>query len=133
MGSTLEYHLEKPMERLYVITSSGEKGTTKQFSDFKAFIKKAFPGNTFKVEEIKEGGINFEDIEGVFKVIEGFYRTAGQKRIREDDIIIDITGGQKTNSIAGALATLAIRKKFQYISTGDKEVYSYDVNYFGKD
>lgn len=128
----VEYH--QILRRLFVITSSDSKkgtqiipGTTHLFPVFKEFVKKAFPGRELKVEELSPGGINFEDVEKVFNVIEEFYKRPGMK---PKDVLVDITGGQKTNSIAGGIATLAMGRRFQYISTVTKKVESYDVVYF---
>ncbi len=124
----IRHHLSNPgrLERLFVITSSGEKGTTGLFPSFQKFVKQVFPGGKFEIEELPRGGIDFEDIEGVFKLIEDFYK----RGFKEGDILVDITGGQKTNSIAGALVTLSTGRRFQYISTKDKQVRAYDVGYF---
>lgn len=46
----------------------------------------------------------------------------------ENDIIIDVTGGQKTASIAASLATLHNKVTFQYVQTNPPyEVFAYDV------
>ncbi len=42
-------------------------------------------------------------------------------------MIIDVTGGQKPTSIAGALMTLYYDREFQYVSTQNYKVKSYDV------
>lgn len=120
-------HHKSELTNLFVITSSGEGATTNQFAQFMAFIKKAFPDNKFEVTELTPNGMDFENIEDVFNLIEDFYKGQG---IKEEDVLVDITGGQKTNTIAGALATLSLGRKFQYISTKDKQVYAYDVAYF---
>lgn len=86
--------------------------------------------NLLEVIELKSGGIDFEDVEEVFNAIKEFYKNVKQKDFKEEHIIVDITGGQKTNSVAGAIATLARNRKFQYVSTRDKRVLSYDVGYF---
>jgi hypothetical protein len=116
-------------EVVYVLTSEGSTGTTNLMPLFQTTIEKLFP-SVIKVVEFPKGGIDFEDIRKVFSSIEDLYREAIRKGFKEDEIIVDITGGQKTNSIAGAIATLSIGRKFQYISTRDKKVSSYDVGYF---
>lgn len=121
----VQYH--RHLESLYVITSDS---TTKQFPLFRTFIRQAFPERTLSVEELTPGGIDFEDIASVFNGIEDFYHTRG---IHKNDVLVDVTGGQKTNSIAGAIATLSVDRKFQYISARTKGVNSYDVGYFPRE
>lgn len=72
-------------------------------------------------------GVDFKDVKEVFNVIEDFYK---RPDIKPKDVLVDITGGQKTNSIAGGIATLAVGRRFQYIGTNDKQVNAYDVGYF---
>jgi hypothetical protein len=50
--------------------------------------------------------------------------------MKEQDIIIDVTGGVKTASIAGASITFNTQVTFQYVQTFPPyEVYAYDVVY----
>lgn len=128
----IDYH--QILQHLFVITSSDSKkgteiipGTTHLFSDFKEFVKRAFPVREIDVAELSPGGVDFEDVEKVFICIEDFYNQSG---IKSKDVLVDITGGQKTNSIAGGIATLAAGRKFQYIGTNDKQVNAYDVGHF---
>lgn len=121
----IEYHSP---EVLYVLTSRGDVGTHNLMPLFETTIKNLFP--SLKIIEFKEGGIEFEDIKEVFNSIDKLYEEAKSKGFKEDEIIVDITGGQKTNSIAAAVATLAIGRKFQYVSTRDKKLLSHDVGYF---
>jgi hypothetical protein len=51
-----------------------------------------------------------------------------QAGFNEQDIVIDITGGQKTTSIAGAVVTFNSQVTFQYVQTDDPyDVLIYDV------
>jgi len=55
-----------------------------------------------------------------------------EQGIAEREIIIDITGGQKTVSIAGAVVTLNKNVTFQYVQTipdesGKHKILAYDV------
>jgi len=122
----IKHHLPE-LKFLYVLTSSGDNGSSQLMSVFKDVVSFLFPN--VEVIELKKGGINFEDVREVFDTIEEFYMKVENKVIA-DKVIVDITGGQKTNSFAGAIATLVIGRKFQYVSTIDKKVLSYDVRYF---
>lgn len=123
----IEYHLDK-LKSVYVFTS---KQTTKLMPLFTETIKRLFP--SIEVVEYKPGGIEFQDIKEVFESVEELYRNLKAKNIKEESILVDITGGQATNSIAAAIATLAIGRKFQYVSTRDKKIYCYDIGYFDKE
>lgn len=128
----IKYH--QKLKRLFVITSSDSKegtqitqGTTHLFLDFKKFVRNAFTDRGIDVIELTSNGVDFKDVKEVFNVIEDFYK---RPDIKPKDVLVDITGGQKTNSIAGGIATLAVGRRFQYIGTNDKQVNAYDVGYF---
>lgn len=128
---SIEHHQEK-LQKLYVITSKQDKinddqGSSVAFPLFKELALKVKPG--LQIEELTTNGIDFEDIEVVFNLIQAFYQRDDIRQIEKkgNGVIIDITGGQKTNSIVGAIATLSTERQFQYVSTRTKEVYSYDV------
>lgn len=123
----VEYH-SQTLKKLYVLTS---KQTRDLINVFRSVMKRLFP--SVEVVELKPEGIEFQDIEEVFKAVEALYKIAKEEEgFKEDDVIVDVTGGQVPNSIAGAIATLAIGRKFQYVSTRDKEVLSYDIGYFNE-
>lgn len=51
-----------------------------------------------------------------------------RRGINDKDIVIDITGGQKPNSVVGAVVTFNRRIKAQYVQTeGDNAIIQYDV------
>jgi hypothetical protein len=122
----IEYHQQR-LEILYVFTSSGEMGSTSLLALFKKVVGRLYPA--LPVRSVIQDGINFEDVKQVFNVVESFYTRAKNDGYQESDIIVDVTGGQKPNSIGASIATLITGRKFQYISTGSKEVLAYDVWY----
>lgn len=69
---------------------------------------------------------NFEELQAaITKGIEELRQVCG---IDERDIIIDVTGGQKTTSIAGAVVTLNRDISFQYVQTNyPYGVWEYDL------
>lgn len=123
----IEFHKSR-IETLYLFTSSGVKGTTTDSNLFVRLVKVLYPG--ISVVELVPGGLDFENIQEIFRVVEDLYGYALAHGYKEKDVLVDITGGKKTNSIAASIATLAAGRKFQYISE-DKVVRSYDVGYFG--
>ncbi|MCX8018379.1 MAG: hypothetical protein N2690_10835, partial [Rhodocyclaceae bacterium] len=67
--------------------------------------------------EIAPGNVDFEDLSSSVVALRLAIQSCGAK---PRDIVIDVTGGQKTASIAGALVTLDNRDLiFQYVPTGN--------------
>jgi len=116
----ISYHLPK-LENVVVITSNR---SSPQFSTFKELVRTVFPKD-LNVEERKLK--SFESVKEIFKEIDSIYKDLKNRGIKERDVIIDVTGGQKTNSIAAAFMTLYYDREFQYVSTQNYEVKSYDV------
>ena len=48
---------------------------------------------------------------------------------KEDDIVFDVTGGQKVIAIAGAMFAIPNDRHLQYVSTNDYSVRHYDLIY----
>jgi len=90
-----------------------------------AFINRA---NDFKYDKfIDFQGLDFENFD---KLTDAFVYLLGLKIFKnaEEDIMIDITGGQKPTSIVGAAITFNKKIKAQYIQTsGENRALSYDV------
>ena len=123
----IEFHKSR-IETLYLFTSSGSKGTTADSDLFVRLVKVFYPG--ISVAELVPGGLDFENLKEIFSAVEVLYGDALAHGFKENEVLVDITGGKKTNSIAASIATLSAGRKFQYISE-DKVVRSYDVGYFG--
>jgi hypothetical protein len=80
----------------------------------------------FSPENINNIAVDFEKFEEVYKtfndIINKIKEIGEQKNeeIKEHEIAIDITGGQKTISIAGALATINRKTRIIYVNTNNK-------------
>ena len=120
--SAIEYH-KKTLREVLVFTS---KKTSEEFNVFQALVMRLYP--SLQVKEMVPGGIDFEDIEAVFNGVNKLYEDALESRYREKDILVDVTGGNKPNSIAAAMATLAAGREFQYLNQ-ERVVRSFDVDY----
>ena len=72
---------------------------------------------------------NFEDAKSVYKFLESVYDQLKQEGFTEDDIVFDVTGGQKAISIAGAIFAIPNDRHLQYVSTSDYTVKHYDLTY----
>ena len=116
----IDFHVPK-LEKLVVITSPE---SSSYFPEFRQLVEAIF-GEDMDITERKSS--SFEDVRELFEIIKGIYEELSG-RYKDRDIIVDITGGQKPVSIAGALITSRYpERKFQYVSTNDYSVKTYDV------
>jgi hypothetical protein len=102
------------------------KGSFGFLDNAETLIKKYCPyvKKIFKAEV----PVNFEDLKELTKIIYTAVQELKELKIDEEDIIIDVTGGQKTTSIAGAVVTLNSQVTFQYVQTNEPyNVVAYDV------
>jgi hypothetical protein len=105
---------------------SKNKGTYRELNDFKALLKALRP--RLKITGVHEilkeysNGVDFEDLEQLSRVLKGIYQTLNLPDPKE--LLIDITGGQKTNTVAGIIFRQAEGEdcQYQYVSTHNKEV-----------
>lgn len=74
-------------------------------------------------------GIDFEDCQFLVRAVERGFELLEAKRLRDSQILVDITGGQKVTTFAGAVVCLAEGRKFQYVSTRDFKIRIYDPTY----
>ncbi len=84
------------------------------------------PENIFQARDVaKFEGLDFENFDQLTDALLCLIR---KFKHAENDIMIDITGGQKPTSIVGASVTFNQKIKAQYVQTGgENEVRSYDV------
>ena len=124
----IHYHLPE-LENIFVILSSISKD---QFSDFESLVKKLFLEKNLNIIPVGiDKEIDFEDMEQINKIVEDTYDFIKKEfGAKEKDIIIDVTGGQKIVSIVGAVQTFKYDREFQYVSTSNYEVKSFNVKYY---
>lgn len=73
-------------------------------------------------------GLDFEDFDELSQALWVLLSEFEDRKIRETDVAIDITGGQKPTSIVGAAITFNRKIKAQYVQTNRPwGVISYDV------
>jgi len=123
----IQHHISK-LQHIVLVSSSGGKRSSLESGLFIQLVHSIYPNI-----RIEEQTVDFENLEQIFDWINHVYEKSRQEGLKESDVLVDITGGQKTNSIAAAIATLAIGRQFEYITTGEKIVRSYDVGYFSRD
>jgi hypothetical protein len=120
----------KSLKVIYILGSPEPNGSYKWLKEAKDII------NSYIINaniEIYENPIEFEDFENLLESINDCIENLRKKGIKDKDILIDITGGQKTASVVGAIATLGARVTFQYVETtpdpltGKYRIWAYDV------
>lgn len=126
--TAINYHKNK-LKKVVVVCS---KDSESNFDDFVVCVKNILKDfDTSKI--LKHTSIiNFEDAEQVYKLLENQYSKLKEEKIREKEIIIDVTGGQKIISIASCIFALPNDREIQYVSTTDYKVKSYDIRYDGE-
>jgi hypothetical protein len=108
-------HLGK-LERGFLIGSKGDRGSAK----FLEIAEKIFKLYAKDITITHHGDVDFEDIEHMTQLFERLVSKAENDKYQESDIILDVTGGQKTASIAAAMCTLKRKGvEFQYVQTGE--------------
>lgn len=120
-------HKDK-LKYLYFIGSKDSESTKGSFNYLDAaitFIKQYCPDiKTYRADT----PVDFEDLESLIDVIYQAIKRLKNEGSGEDDIIIDVTGGQKVTSIAGAVITLNSSIRFQYVQTNPPyEARAYDL------
>lgn len=113
------------LNRIHLIGSKGEGGSHGWLQACRSLLQRYFPAASIYVFQEP---IDFEDLDSLRKVIQQIIGDEVKQEVPEEEIIVDAAGGQKTTSIAVALATLNSKVTFQYVQTTDNpEVIVYDV------
>ena len=119
---------QNKLKQVYLIGSKDEgdiKGSYNAIKYAALLIKYYLP----RVEINKcETPIGFEDFDELMQSLNNAINSLRELGYSEKEIIIEVTGGQKTTSIAGAAATLNNQVTFQYVQTNRPyTVLTYDV------
>lgn len=119
-------HLSK-LQHVFIIGSDGENGSQKDVEHARKVIKQYCSSADVKATE---KGVDFENFYDLVECLQKTIDEYLKNELEEDDITIDVTGGLKTASIAGAAATLNRHVRFQYITTTPPyRCWSYDIGY----
>ena len=124
---------EKRLLRLHLIGSTGD-GSFGHLDSCRNWLRAYLP----EVEITRdESGVNFGDFNAMVRRIQETIdkqKKEGKVKFTDEDIVIDVTGGTTTASIAGASTTLNTKVTFQYVQTNPPyEVFAYDVAYLPHD
>ena len=109
---------KKSRDKFDVVTGSGS-GAPHPETFFGDLLNKSIPPERHVKIEVAPGNIDFENLTSSVQALQWAIKNSGAL---PRDIVIDVTGGQKTASIAGALITLDKRDLiFQYVPTGGQD------------
>ena len=122
--TAIDYHKDK-LEKIIITCSEKSHGDRDKFLKCVQNLFGKELADMANVRYIK----NFEDAKSVYKFLESVYSQLGQEGFTEDDIVFDVTGGQKAISIAGAIFAIPNDRHLQYVSTSDYTVKHYDLTY----
>ena len=116
---TVDFHAKTKLELLIVIPSNGRFGSgqfTNQFKDWITRYQSSGDWKPFQIEIV--AAVDYEGVADLQSAYTAAIRLAETKDFKEADVVIDVTAGQKTTSIAAALVTFTSEADFQYVQTG---------------
>lgn len=120
----------KELKTVYLIGSQDAEGKTGSFGfrdHARGLLQYYFPAAEIHCHDKALNFEEFDELAGCLAEIIEHFKNEGY---REKDIVIDVTGGQKTTSIAGAVVTLNKQVTFQYVQTNKPyHVLTYDVEF----
>lgn len=118
----IDHHIDV-LKNLYVIPSFE---SNEQYKYFKNFVENTYAKN-ITIHQLSP--IDFENIHEVYEAVDHAYALIQSEGWKNEHIVLDITGGQKVTSIVGSAFALGYGRRFQYVSTRDKSVHAYDLEY----
>lgn len=108
------------IEHLVLLASDGPRGSFNSRHTAQTLAGIYLPPNVSIHTHVN--AVDFEDIEAMQRVMENWIRNFKAAGITDRHIMIDVTGGFKTASIAAALTTLHSQDiQFQYVQTEQKD------------
>lgn len=133
------YHLTR-LERIVVLPSSDSPdkmdGTFRYFSLFAETMKQLTQTKKsiqiiglHEIDSRWDKGVDYEVAQALVDALHQTSRWLHDQGVKDQDILVDITGGQKVPTVAGAAVALGKGRWFQYISTRDYKVRAYDITY----
>ncbi|MCD8213536.1 MAG: hypothetical protein LUC34_05760 [Campylobacter sp.] len=103
-----------------------------QKDNFAETVENIFGESIKDMIKFKEIG-DFEDAKIVYDGLDEILKELKKLGIKEDDVVFDVTGGQKVVAIAGALFAIPDNRHLQYVSTTDHKLRHYDLTYAPED
>lgn len=115
------HHLKGTLKRVVILGSGGEKGSAKQELKARKVFDYYLPGLSVDFPISQADSPEFESLDMVRQRLLKILDDLNAQGFSDSNIVIDVTGGQKTASIAAVMVTLNRPKLvFEYMGTGDK-------------
>lgn len=113
------------------------KGTVHYFDDFRETAMALAARCLTTVEVYHAGslgtrwqnGVDFENASDLLAALSAVFHDLRSKKVRDPDILVDITGSSSLCSAVGAAIALDDTRRFQYVSQHSGEVFPYDLDY----
>lgn len=103
-----------------------ETGTVHEMDTFRSMIKAL---TADRVAVLASDAVDFEDVTSLVAAVERAYALLADAGIGSADILVDVTGGSKLATTAGAIVSLDEGRRYQYVSRRDYRVRAFDVRY----
>jgi len=127
----IAYHMDR-LRTVIVIPSADsrvrEDGSFRNIDLFKETINKLLPDGCSINIDVRDP-VDYEDADALVVRLQKVYTDLYQEGFNDRDMIVDITGGQKVTTVAGAVISIIEGRRFQYVSTHDYKVRTYDIAY----
>jgi hypothetical protein len=140
----IAYHLDRPLKKVVVLPSSDyvrgdgtkDPGTYSDFGLFATMVSTMI-GDGPRVEIVSladfakhrwMNGVDFETAQEMVEALDSIYASLNEV-YKDNEIMVDVTGGQKPPAVVGAAVALEDYRRFQYVSTRDYKIRSYDITY----
>lgn len=125
------------LEHVYLIGSADDaagEGSHRCMEHAKTLVRLYFPeGGRLRGVHHPGEPVDFDDVRAMMAAMRrGIDVLTDDTGLRQEDVVIDVTGGLKPTSIAGAVMTLNGAVTFQYVHTNKAdEVWEYDLLHKG--
>ncbi|MBK8175231.1 MAG: hypothetical protein IPK66_08215 [Rhodospirillales bacterium] len=121
------------------ITGGKRQGTCDEFERFVKLFGSMFLDRSTapRIRSLHEltgkpayaAGIDFENATALVQAVHDAYEALNREGLHDRHIIVDITGGQKPPTVAGAMVALSENRECQYVSMHDMRILAYDFIY----
>ncbi|MCD6340232.1 MAG: hypothetical protein J7M29_12740 [Verrucomicrobia bacterium] len=102
------------LERICLLGSPGDRGSFQWLETCRRFLAPYLPNVSIKSYPHP---LDFEDFNALVEAVRDQIILRKWKDLSPTEIVVDITGGQKVASIAGAALTLTFEARIQYVQT----------------
>lgn len=128
-AGTLEWIVVITSEDSGDVSNPRNLGTWRLLEDFRRVVSDVVgvPAERILTAPGYAHGVNFEGAADLWRVLGASLDLLRGKGMKDSEIVIDITGGQKLPAAMGGVAGLGEGLRLEYVSTRDKRVLEYDV------